>query len=183
MGGSDGVAKMRPVPSRKRWEGVGRLGGSRFSASLGRIGIGSCRRNFPYARESNDELSAVTLPHPACGGRAGVGGSSAALRLLASRKNLPRTKASRKKLPKKSPREISPGKSSGENPPAKIPTSYAARPNVIFASTPSLPTTRSMRSVEMSFVFRFIIAVTRVREVPARSRPERESVSSWRRLR
>jgi hypothetical protein len=43
----------------------------------------------------------------------------------------------------------------------------AARPNVIFAETPSAPSTRSIKSVEMSLVFRLMRAVTRVRDVPA----------------
>ncbi len=38
---------------------------------------------------------------------------------------------------------------------------------VTFAVTPSAPSTRSMRSVEMSFVLRLMLAVTRVREVCA----------------
>jgi hypothetical protein len=42
---------------------------------------------------------------------------------------------------------------------------YAALSNFSFACIPSEPNTRSMRSVEMSLVLRFRIAVTRVRDV------------------
>ncbi len=43
---------------------------------------------------------------------------------------------------------------------------YAARLKVTLADTPSAPSTRSIKSVEISLVCRFMIAVIRERDVP-----------------